>query len=306
MAAHDPVGDERAHGRDVVAALLDGVEGMCAGGEPRLVLLIPLRHARVQIPEIVIERHCAVVRLPLNGLEVFALERLQADHDISDLHARVVDVVLDLDRASLKAQEPDQRVAERGVAQVTDVRRLVRVDRGVLDDHFPRLRRGGRDLAGEAGLDERGTIEKQIEVAVRGGLDARDAGERTDRRLELLGNGARRLAEAPGELERNRHRHVTQHAARRRLDHDRRLIGFRQAKRLAEHLAQASTDEGMDGKDHESLAPGAGRDARVKQLLYPCVVVGRVDVRDEALDRLVRHDLARLQPSHVQHPLEVG
>ena len=61
---------------------------------------------------------------------------------------------------------------------------------------------------------------------------------------QFLGNGARRLAQAPGELERNRHRQVAQHAARRRLDHDRRLIGFGQAKRLAEHLAQAQNGRG--------------------------------------------------------------
>ena len=85
--------------------------------------------------------------MPLDGREVFALERLKADDDIGDLHAGVVDVVLDLDRASLKAQQPDQRVAERGVAQVADVRRLVRVDRRVLDDDFARLRRAAGETS---------------------------------------------------------------------------------------------------------------------------------------------------------------
>ena len=47
---------------------------------------------------------------------------------------RVVDVVLDFDRRAAKAQHARERVAERGVPQMADVRGLVRVDRRVLDD----------------------------------------------------------------------------------------------------------------------------------------------------------------------------
>ena len=54
------------------------------------------------------------------------LELPEADRDVRDLHAGVVDVVLDLDLAAEEAQQPAERVAERGVAQVADVRRLVR------------------------------------------------------------------------------------------------------------------------------------------------------------------------------------
>ena len=61
-------------------------------------------------------------------------ELAEADDDVGDLDAGVVDVVLDLDLASQEAEQPAERVAERRVAQVTDVRGLVRIDRGVLDD----------------------------------------------------------------------------------------------------------------------------------------------------------------------------
>ena len=54
----------------------------------------------------------------------------------ADLDAGVVDVVLGFDRRAAEAQRPHQRVAERGIAEVADVRRLVRVDGRVLDDRF--------------------------------------------------------------------------------------------------------------------------------------------------------------------------
>ena len=43
------------------------------------------------------------------------------------------------------AQQPHERVAENGIAQVADVRRFVGIDAGVLDQNLARkLRRGGR------------------------------------------------------------------------------------------------------------------------------------------------------------------
>ncbi len=70
----------------------------------------------------------------------------EAHHHVGELHAGVVDVVLHLDRLAQGAQGPRQHVAQHGVAQVADVRRLVGVDVGVLDD----------DLA-TAGLSGSGT-----------------------------------------------------------------------------------------------------------------------------------------------------
>ena len=65
---------------------------------------------------------------------LFVLDLAEADDDVGDLDAEVVDVVLRFDRRAAEAQDADERVAERRVAQVADVRRLVRVDRRVLDD----------------------------------------------------------------------------------------------------------------------------------------------------------------------------
>ena len=63
-------------------------------------------------------------------------ELAEADGDVGDLDAGVVDVVLDLDRTAQEAKQPPERVTERGVPQVADMRRLVRVDRRVLDDRL--------------------------------------------------------------------------------------------------------------------------------------------------------------------------
>ena len=62
--------------------------------------------------------------------------------DVGDLDARVVQVVLDLDRVAEECRRADEDVAEDGVAQVADVRRLVRVDVRVLDDDLARARAG--------------------------------------------------------------------------------------------------------------------------------------------------------------------
>ena len=80
----------------------------------------------------------------LHAGEVASLERREADDDVGDLHAGVVDVVLHLDRPALKAQQPHERVAERRVPQMADVRGLVRVDGGVLDDDLAAGRRAVR------------------------------------------------------------------------------------------------------------------------------------------------------------------
>jgi len=52
------------------------------------------------------------------------------------LNAHVVDVVLHFDRRAAKPEHSHQRVAERGVAQVSHVRGLVGIDGRVLDDSF--------------------------------------------------------------------------------------------------------------------------------------------------------------------------
>ena len=61
-------------------------------------------------------------------------ELAKSDDDVGHLDAGVVDVVLHFDGNAAEALHAHERVAERGIANMADVRRLVRVDGGVLDD----------------------------------------------------------------------------------------------------------------------------------------------------------------------------
>src|SRR5262249_46653185 len=89
-------------------------------------------------------------RLP-RAVEREAADLQEADGEVRDLHPGIVDVVLDLDRLAEKPQAPDQGVAEHGVAEVSNVRGLVRVDVRVLDDPLARsaCRPWSADLPGQ-------------------------------------------------------------------------------------------------------------------------------------------------------------
>ena len=96
-------------------------------------------------------------------VERLVLELAEADDDVGDLDAGVVDVVLDLDLAAEEAEQPAERVAERGVAQMADVRRLVRIDRRVLDDGLAARREAsaaGRPLEPARGRRRRRSRKK--------------------------------------------------------------------------------------------------------------------------------------------------
>jgi hypothetical protein len=60
--------------------------------------------------------------------ERFPFEMLEPDHNISHLHAGVVDVVLHRNGLPSGAQQAHKRIAQNRVAQVADVRGLVGVD----------------------------------------------------------------------------------------------------------------------------------------------------------------------------------
>ena len=102
--------------------------------QPGVIRLVPLGDPGVEVPAVVVEP--GGVGDAAHALEVEALEVTEADHDVGDLHASVVDVVLDFDRPAAEAQRAHQGVAQAGVAQVADVGGLVGVDGGVLDDRL--------------------------------------------------------------------------------------------------------------------------------------------------------------------------
>ena len=77
-----------------------------------------------------------------------AFEMEEADDHVGDLDAGVVDVVLHVDFLAGGAEQADECVAEDGVAQVADVRGLVGIDAGVLDQCMERLSGRSRAASG--------------------------------------------------------------------------------------------------------------------------------------------------------------
>ncbi len=148
-------------------AALERVQHLRAvGGRPG-DLVVPAGHPRVEVPAQVVEiggvqprrdqragalaagqgaqGACADLLVSVRGLgperchgleQPVLGEEQEADDDVGHLHAGVVDVVLDLDAAAEPAQAADQHVAEDGVAQVPDVRRLVRIDIRMFHNHL--------------------------------------------------------------------------------------------------------------------------------------------------------------------------
>ena len=256
MGADDAIGDEGCHLGGLVAAVLDVVQRGAPDLQAFLVRLVPLGHLGVEIPAVVVE-----ARRVGDGAHVgkaLPLQLAEADDHVGDLHAGVVDVVLDLDRTSLEAQQPSEGIAGRRVAQMPDVRGLVGIDRRVLDDDlaaFFRLSRRLRRQADAPLLHPVGAIQEEIEIAVGRGVDARDALDRSERRRKLLGDGARRLAQAPGERKGDRHGDIPERAVRRRLERhlaNGRIVGG-QAEQTADGVGHTSANELMNGQNHSKL-----------------------------------------------------
>ena len=149
----------------LVAAGLDGVEGFRLQLLARGIGGVEVADLGVEIPAVVVE-----ARAPrelghlVAGLAVHVAE---ADHDVRDLHAGVVDVVLHAHVTSPVPEHVHEGVAEDGVAQVADVGRLVRVDAGVLDDHVPAHPHGRPGIGHPVGhvAREGSPVEEHVDVA---------------------------------------------------------------------------------------------------------------------------------------------
>ena len=133
-------------------------------------------------------------------------------------------------------QQAHKRVAEDGVPQVSDVRRLVGIDAGVLDQRMQWLRRRGNLGADGIARDQRGAIQTRVDVSGAGHLKRRESGNGTERRDNLLGDLARGLAQLAGQLEGERRGVFAESQLRRLLEHD--GLDFDLIK-AAEHSAKA-------------------------------------------------------------------
>src|SRR5580658_4492462 len=113
----------------------------------------------------------------------------EAEDHVGNLHAGVVDIILDFDEAAGVTQKSRESVAQHGVTDVADVRRFVRIDAGVLDDGFCGLRAGGGEFMSrlfECGAKKLGAVEKEIQVTSASHLYARDPFDRLQRIRNFL------------------------------------------------------------------------------------------------------------------------
>ena len=74
---------------------------------------------------------------------------MEAHHHIGHLHAGIVDVILHFHAVPAGTQHTHECIAQRGVAQMPDVRRFVGIDIGVLDDDLLIGTRRGFHFAAE-------------------------------------------------------------------------------------------------------------------------------------------------------------
>ena len=166
----------------------------------------------------------------------------------------VADRLLDRFDGARRGLADDERVAERRVAKVADVRRLVGIDGGVFDDHLAtRQRRPQRHIVLQAREQKRAAVQEEVQVAVGRGLHTADAVDRAKRLGQLLRDGTWRLAQRTGEFKRHRHRQIAQCAPRGCFNDDRGEGGRVKLKRLLERRLEALTDTGVNGQNHVAV-----------------------------------------------------
>src|SRR5262245_10138009 len=133
---------------------------------------------------------------------------------------------MDLDVLAYHAQDAGYRVAEHRVAYVADVRGLVRIDRGVLDDELAGLGLRALGLRTDYMGENLGAVEEDVQIARACDLDSRDAGHRGQtfgefgrefaRILLLAGRGL----DALGQIERDRESQIAEFGSGRDLRDD--------------------------------------------------------------------------------------
>ena len=272
-----------------LVVVLDVVQRGAADLQPFLVLGVPLRDSGVEVPAVIVEASGLRQRLHRRKVEPFQLA--EADDDVGDLDAGVVDVVLNLDRRAPEREHAHERVAERRVAEVADVRGLVGVDCRVLDDRLDRgaIARARRIADAEPGQQERRAVEEDVEIAVRRGFDAADAVAGSEPSGDLLRDDLRRLAQPAGQLERDGHAEVAECPIRRLFDREvqRRIVKRIQ---LRQNGADAGTDRVVQRKNHDeqrrmafSRAPASGEGARSGR--RPSTRIATVAVSDMSICR---------------------
>ena len=183
----------------------------------------------------------------------------EADHHVRDLHAGVVDVVLHFHAAARAPQQAHERVAQRGIAQMPDVRGFIGIDVGVLDNALGlagllagcasvrTASESGVRRFGESRLKKCRAIEEEIDVPRAGQFHARHSGNRRKFGGDLLRDLARCAAQALGQFEGNRRGHFAQGHIRRPLRDRGNVLDPAPAQKFAQRRANARFNDVIHG-----------------------------------------------------------
>ena len=242
--------------RRLAAAVLDVVQCGGANLQPLFVFVVPLGDAGVEIPAVVVESRR--VGDAADVVEALVLELAEPDDHVGHLDACVVDVVLHLDRHAAKPLHAHERVAERRVSQVADVRRLVRVDRGVLDDGLRSADRPSSTGLSSARRPSTAAYARTPRDPDRCS-DSRSAPPRRGRCRRSVPSAAASscaiargaLRSAPRQLERHRRREVAELALGRILDRQMRQRVRRELIELLKRRQQPLPQAFVNWKNHE-------------------------------------------------------
>ena len=134
MTAHDRHRNQFGHTLGIRRAFFDFFQCLSAQRVFRILVLVEGSDFRVNVPAVIIELDRSVGNHPANVVKCLLLDVFQADDNIRNLNTGVIDIVLNFDFAPRGLEYPDKRVADRSISKMADMRRLVGIDIGVLDD----------------------------------------------------------------------------------------------------------------------------------------------------------------------------
>ena len=144
---------------------------------------------------------------------------LESDYNIGNLHAGVVNIVLDIDRMRRLTQHTDKGIPKNRIAKMSDMGGFIGIDAGVLDQDFvftlDLVRRWREHLAHEFA-----TIEARVDVSSAGYFKRLYAGNVSQSGYEFLRRLPRRLAQALRQIEGNGQGVLAKRDLRRLLDDD--------------------------------------------------------------------------------------
>ena len=144
----------------------------------------------------------------------------KSDHHVCHLHPGVVDVVLHVHFAPRELQQAHKCVAKNCVAEMSNMRSLVRIDAGVLNQNFAGGHFGRGFVIAYQRCSDCGTINAGIDVARSGNFKFFKALDWANTRNNLFRNFSGSLSKLLRQLKSEGQRKLAEFHLRRLFDDD--------------------------------------------------------------------------------------